>query len=130
MSSYSSSSSSSSSSLLSSSILSTSKSPNWFLNQFSFKIPYDYYCKRNHGVIQTAFEKYIFSQLLVGQSESLRHQNGVEFNFQSICKHHTSLRREKGGLLTFWRIFWLINTKVRKILILGIMAHCEGEGAS
>ena len=45
--------------------------------------------------------KILFSQLLEGQSEFLKGQNGEEFNFQSICKHHRSLRREKGGLFAF-----------------------------
>ena len=40
--------------------------------------------------------KILFSQLLVGQSQTLKYQNGVEFDFQSICKHHRSLWREKG----------------------------------
>ena len=42
----------------------------------------------------TIFE-FLFFQLLVGQSQTLKHQNGLEFDFQSIFKHHWYICRKK-----------------------------------
>ena len=41
-------------------------------------------------MFKSIFEK-IFFQLLEGQSETLKDQNGVEFNFQSTYTHHKTL---------------------------------------
>ena len=43
------------------------------------------------------------SQLLVELPRTLKGQNGVEFDFQSIYIHTSSLRRENGGLLGLFR---------------------------
>ena len=58
-----------------------------------------------HIMIQTTFEKIIF-QLLVGQSQTFKHQSGVKFDFQFICKHHVSLMRKKCERFAFWTRFW------------------------
>ena len=63
----------------------------------------------------------LFSQLLVGQSPNLKHQNWVEFDFQSICNHHISLRRKNAD-------FCLIKTKNMKSFICGSWPTVGGGG--
>ena len=54
--------------------------------------------------------KILFSQLLEGQSQTLKGQNGIEFNFQSICKHLISLWRKNGVFFLPFGAFFLSNT--------------------
>ena len=67
--------------------------------------------------------KILFSQLLVGQSHSLKSKNLVELNFQPICKQHGSLWRGKGGILAFLGHFFYLKKEQIKICNFGIMAH-------
>ena len=55
-------------------------------------------------MIQQTFEEERNSQLLAGQSQTLKHQNGVELDSESICKHHGSLRPKKLLCLPFTRL--------------------------
>ena len=47
---------------------------------------------------------FLLLQLLVCQSQTSKYQSGVEFDFQSICKHHISPWRVKSGLFAFFNL--------------------------
>ena len=85
------------------------------------------------GVIRTTFKKFIFSASS-GPISNFKYQNGLKFDFQS--KHHFQSKHQtpfisdaqKCRFLPFGCNFGLLRTKNRKILNLGIMAHCGGNG--
>ena len=99
------------------------KFQNKFGKQSSNTVLYNYIIKSVDCFDQTFTT--LFAQLLVGQSHTLNHQNGVKFHFRSICKHHKLLLSKKITLLfCLFGAFFLLIKRRRKILDFCIMAHC------
>ena len=66
--------------------------------------------KKYSGVIRSILMNLIFSAS-IGQSETLKCQNGVEFDFLSTFKHHISLSQKKvAGFWVFCAILDLLKT--------------------